>query len=126
MLVKHLSGNEGEVIVLFALCLFLALIYAQLIVELLLIIEEEEFVLENVRTTHLHLVLILDVFLNAIQSFTFFFDFLFLLYLFAVHFLSHLREMGFQNVLIGKSLAKCDLLSEFENVNWLLNRLRSN
>ena len=48
VLVEHLSRDEWEVLVLVAFGLFLLLVSLDPVVKLLLVVEEEEFILEDV------------------------------------------------------------------------------
>ena len=54
MLVKHLSRNKWEVVILLPVLYRLLMTLSQFIVKLLLIVKEEEFILEDIRASHFH------------------------------------------------------------------------
>ena len=121
MLVKHFSRNEWEVVVLLSLLHCLLMTLSQFIVKLLLIVEEEEFILEDIRAPHFHGFLLFNFFFDSLQCITLLLEFCFLLHLSSVQFFSHLRKVGFQDVLVGKPIAKGNFLPKLEYVGWFFN-----
>ena len=92
------------------------MLLSQLVVKLLLIVEEEEFIFENIRAAHFHCTRLFDFSFDSLQGLSFLLQLCLLLKLSEVHFLSHLLQMCFQHVLISKLIAESDLLSKLENV----------
>ena len=68
MLVKHFSRNEWEVVVLFSLLHRLLMTLSQLVVKLLLIVEEKEFILKDIRAPHFHGFLLFNFFFDSLQG----------------------------------------------------------
>jgi len=66
MLVEHFARNEWEMIVLLSVACRLLLVLSKLVIKLLLVIEEEEFVLENIGTSNFHSILLLEIVLDSI------------------------------------------------------------
>ena len=66
MLVKHFSRHEWEVVISLSLCLLRLLSPLESIIKLLLIIEEEEFIFENIRASQFHSILIVKFLLDAL------------------------------------------------------------
>ena len=70
MLVKHLSRNEWEMVVFLTFLNLLLMTFSKLVVKLLLVIEEKEFILEDIRTPHFHSFLLFDFPFDSLQSLT--------------------------------------------------------
>jgi len=123
VLVEHLSRDEWEVLVLVAIGLLLVLVLLDPVVKLLLVVEEEEFVLEDFRASHLHILLVIDFLLDAEKGVPLLFQLELPGELLTLRLLSHLSKVLLQDILVVELLAKVHPLSELDDIGaWVLDR----
>ena len=116
MLLQHFAGDEWEVVELALLMVLFILVFLNLVLELLLVVEEEEFVLENLAAAHLHVLLLRIAVSDLGQVLPVLLNLRLALLTLLLQVLAHLAEMILQQVLIVEHASDGYTLAEANHV----------
>ena len=112
MLIEQLTGNEREKVKLVFLLHFLLLCFLKLVVELFLIVKEQEFVLQDLRTANFCLSLQWISVFHLVQEALVLFDLHAPLLLLLNDMLAHLFQVILEQLLVCHPVIECYLFPE--------------
>jgi len=112
VLLEELAGDEGEVVCFAFVLLVALLIFLQLVVQLFLIVEEQEFVFEDLRAAQARL-FVLNVSVGGLaQGMLLRVDAHIAMLLLLYEVLAHLAEVVGEELLVGQTIIEVDAFSE--------------